>query len=45
MWREGEMCREGHLQQEAVFSPRLSAGGLVCMYKHTSIDWAEEQVL
>ena len=23
MWREGEMCGEGHLQQEAVFSPFL----------------------
>ena len=26
-------------------SSRLSAGGLVCMHKHISIDWAEEPVL
>ena len=30
----GEMCGEGHLQQDAVSSTRLSAGGLLCMYKH-----------
>ena len=23
IWREGEMCGEGHLQEEAVFSPFL----------------------